>query len=273
VSPPPPHRAAIAWRGATWAALLNAIGAPLLLVVDRSLHLPPAPPLISAGAGLLLAALLTARRDHPTRAGAAAAFLTNTAVLVWMLWVTNGHAAQLGARWAPFQTNKLGALTVGLLTPELGVGLASLAAYGGSAVLQWALFPQAVRDQLASGEPAATAIFTLFGALLLVESTRRLALQRRLLQRDHEAAEIRRRAEVLLAVRDLANTPLQTIALTAASLRARHPDLAPQLARLERALQRLDELNRALAAHERMAQWPVGSESFDPLSVLRGPPG
>ena len=263
--------ARIAWRGSLVAALLNAAGSPLELVVARGLPAMPRWPSLTAGAiGVALAGWLYARRRHPTRVGAAATMLINTAAVVTMLWLDARFWATLGPRWAPFQANKLGALTIGLLTPEIPVGLVCIAGYAGAAVAQWALFAPSVRAQLAQGEPVTTCIFAAFGVIILVVGARRYALERRLLAQQHEVAEMERLARTMLAVRDYANTPLQTIETATALARLQPPAADVQLSRIERALERLRGLNRILSRHEAHVRWRPGDESFDPVERLAG---
>jgi hypothetical protein len=265
-------RARLAWRGSLVAAILNLLGSPLELVIARDVPgMPRWPSLASAAVAVVLLAYLVLRRARPTRAGAAITMLLNTAVIVTMLCINNQHWAALGPHWAPFQANKLGALTIGLLTPEIPVGLACIGAYALSAVVQFALLPPSVREQLARGEPMTTCVFAAFGVIILVVGTRRYALERRLLEQEHQAAALETQARALLAVRDFANTPLQTIEAAAALARAQHPEAADQLARIERAIERLRGLNSILSHHEVHLRWQPGDESFDALEKLARP--
>lgn len=222
--------ARIAWRGSLLAAILNLVGSPFELVIARDVPgMPRWPPLAAAAVGAVLLVYLVVGRHRPTRAGAAVTMLVNTAAVVTMLFIGNEHWAQLGPRWAPFQADKLGALTIGLLTPEIAVGVVCIAAYAAAAVVQFALFSPAVRAQLASGEPVVTCIFAAFGLIILVVGTRRYAVERRLLENEHHAAALEQLARAMLAVRDYANTPLQTIEAATALARAQHPTAAQQL--------------------------------------------
>jgi hypothetical protein len=263
--------ARIAWRGAMAAAALNVAGSLVELPLSRSIpNMPRWPSLFAAGTGLLLLALLARRRDRPTRLGAAVAFSANTAVILVELWITNIAWSSLGPRWAPFLANKLGALTVGLLTPEIGVGIANIAAYAGQAAAQWWRFPASLRAQLTKGEPWTTFIFAGFGLGLLVLSARRFAVERKLLQEQHEAIALERMVRLALAVRDFANTPLQTIASAAELLRLRRPETAGEVAIIERALARLQRLNRLVSRHESAIRWREGDEAFDAFERLGG---
>ena len=262
-------RARIAWRGSLLAAILNAAGSPLELFVARSVpNMPRWPPLASAAVGLVLLVYLVRERERPTRAGAAITMLVNTAAIVAMLVDHNHYWSALGPRWAPFQAHKLGALTIGLLTPEIPVGLACIAAYALSAVVQFMLFAPAVREQIAVGEPVTTCIFAAFGVVILVVGTRRYALERRVVEQQQQAAALERLARAMLAVRDFANTPLQTIEAATALARLQHTTPSEPLERIERALQRLRELNRVLSGHEAHIRWGPGDESFDALERL-----
>jgi hypothetical protein len=261
--------ARLAWRGSLLAAVLNVLGSPLELVVARDVHgMPHWPPLAAGAVGLVLLAYLVRGRSSPTRAGAAVTMLVNTAAIAAMLWINDAHWATLGPRWAPFQANKLGALTVGLLTPEISVGVVCIAAYAVTAVVQWALFAPAVRAELARGEPVVTCIFAVFGVIILIVGARRYQLERRLLEKEHQTTALEQLARALLAVRDFANTPLQTIETATALARLQHPDVGAQLLRIERALARLRGLNQMLSRHEAHIRWQPGDESFDAVDEL-----
>ena len=159
-------------------------------------------------------------------------------------------------------------LTVALLTPEIAVGLASIAAYAGSAIVQWMLFAPSLRATLARGEPMATCIFAGFAVVILVVSARRFALERRIVEQQHEAAALEELARAFLAVRDFANTPLQTIESATAVARMLHPEARTQLEQIQRALDKLRTLNQLLSRHEEHLRWHKGDESFDATSRL-----
>ncbi len=70
--------------------------------------------------------------------------------------------------------------------------------------------------------------------------------------------------------RDLTNSPLQSVELTVALLKTRHPESQAQLERLERQLARLRQLSVVLSQYEPQ-RWAPGDGSFDPLEVLQSP--
>jgi hypothetical protein len=104
-------------------------------------------------------------------------------------------------------------------------------------------------------------IYAIFGIVLLVQSHRRFLRERRMAHAQAEAAALERLARDFLAVRDFANTPLQTIDSTTALLALRHPELAGELKPIERALARLREMNGLLARHDSALKWDKATEA------------
>ena len=190
------------------------------------------------------------------------------AFIICALWVTNEKFASNGRAWAPFQADKLGAMTVGLLTPELWVGLVSIAAYFVAVLAQLALFSPEIRSNMAMGEPWATAVFVFFAVVLLVQSHRRYELERRGAHEKEQAASVERLARAFLAIRDYANTPLQTIESTAALLVMTRPDAAESMAPIGRAVGRLRELNQVLSKLESRVEWRTSDTAFDAEQLL-----
>lgn len=258
------QRARVALRGALVAAVLSALGWPLDMLISAQLpHARIWPSAVIAAASALLGAGLGLFRARITVRGASLAFLANSMLVAIGLWFSNEQYAAEASRWVPFQANKLGVLTVGLLTPELSVGLLSIAAYSLSAVVQWHLFGSEVHARAAVGEPVAMLAYTLFGAGVLIQTSRRFRMEQDLLRMQHEAASLERLARTLLAVRDYANTPLQTLVMTTELLSAKHPELAAELGLQERALRRLRRLSTLFAPFESQVRWTKSDASLD----------
>jgi hypothetical protein len=253
----PAHLRESAWTSAVWSCALNVLGMPLELLVGRGVpDMPNWPAYASMALGLVLFAVLMARRRGLSARWCSTAFVVNALSIVVALWIRDDAYARVHDHWAPFQANKLGGLVVALLAPELWAGVVCVVAYAGSALAHWALFPPAVRHHLAVGEPWPTIIFGLFAFVLLGYHVRRLALEREVT-----------RVHAVLAVRDLANTPLQIIELSASLLRAGTADPETNLDRIDRAAARLRDLNQILAEQEAAPGW--SDASFDALRVLR----
>jgi hypothetical protein len=263
-----------AFVGAASAAALNTLGMPILTLSNRDVPgLPVTSQVVSAAVGLVLFAFLFARRKSVTVRVCASVFLINTACLATTLFVVNRQLAEHAPLWAPFQPNKLGALVVALLAPQAWVGVLSIAAYIVPPLIQLATFPAAVRARLAVGEPWATIAFGVFALALLVYHLHRLELERRMSAAYADAVAKEQLARSLLAVRDLSNTPLQTIELSLALLRAGGPAAEPAHAaafdRVERAIHSLRDLNRLLSDRIEHVAWSPDHESFDSVERLR----
>jgi hypothetical protein len=263
------HEAMRAWRGAMAAAVLTVIGVPLELVIGRNIPGMPVWPLLAATAtGVACAVLLLLRRHKPTVTLGSITFLVSAIAIVMALWKTSDFFATTPA-WSPFQANKLGALTVALLAPELWVGTLSILGYVGSAVAKLYLFSPDIRAGLPIAEPWATVAFGIFGIALLFYRRRQLAVERKMVGAQAEAAALAEVARSLLAVSDMANTPLQNIELNLALIK-RHgiPELRNYVDRIERAVARLRESSKLLASYERRLEWQIEDASFNPRARL-----
>jgi len=253
-----------AWRGAFVAAALNAVGMSVDFLLARDIATMPIYPFaMSALVGIGLIVFLLIRRQRATVRLGSAAFLANTVAVLGALWITSGYWATTGRAWTPFQANKLGALTVPMLAPQLGVGLASIAGFAAIAIGKFYFLDPDIQRGFPVGEPWFILVYALFGAVLLIYRLRGMAMEREMLRVQAEAAAAQQLARTFLRLRDYTNTPIQTIAFTTELLRAKNHDLKPILDRLERAVDKLTELSDALTGYENAYRWSPGDESLD----------
>jgi hypothetical protein len=269
----PARRARTAWSSAVVAAALNTGGMGLELLIGRTIPgMPRWPPVASALVGLVLVGWLSARRRRASAAFCSVCFVVNTLSIAAALWLTNPTYAAHPRDWWPFQGSKLGCMAVALLAPELYAGLISVAIYAGGALAQYWTFPPGIRGALAVGEPWATIAFAVFGAILLVQRRHHLTLELGIERARAEARSYERQARAFMAVRDLANTPLQTIRLCAAVIERRAPELRDLIRRIDGAVLKLRAMNEILdehdAARESGAPQPTDA-SLDSLALLR----
>ena len=253
-----------AWRGAFVAAALNAVGMSADYVLGREIPAMPFYPFamsVLVGVGLIV--ILLIRRQRATVRLGSTVFLINTVAMLIALWITSGYWASSGPAWTPFQANKLGAMAVPMLAPQLGVGLVSIAGFAATAVVRFYFLDPDIQRGFPVGEPWFVLIYALFGGVLLVFRLRSLALERDMLRVQAEAASAAELARTFLRLRDYTNTPLQTIVFTTELLRAKHDDLKPLLDRLERAVEKLTELSDALTRYENAHNWSPGEESLE----------
>jgi hypothetical protein len=252
-----------AWRGAFVAAALNAVGMSVDFVLARDIPKVSIYPFaMSALVGIGLVVFLLIRRQQATVRLGSVVFLLNTVAILVALWITSGYWATTGRTWTPFQANKLGALAVAMLAPQLGVGLASIAGFAATAIGKFYFLDPEIQRGFPVGEPWFILIYALFGAVLLIYRLRGMALEREMLRVQAEAAAAERLARTFLRLRDYTNTPIQTIAFTTELLRAKNHDLKPILDRLERAVDKLTELGHALNSYENAHKWSPGDESL-----------
>jgi hypothetical protein len=258
-----------AWRGAVVAAALNAAGMSADFLLARDIPtMPIYPYAISVLVGIGLIVFLLIRRQRATARVGSAVFLVNTVAILVALWITSGYWAATGRAWTPFQANKLGALAVPMLAPQLGVGLASIAGFAAMAIVRFYFLDPEIQRGFPVGEPWLILVYALFAGVLLVYRLRGLAIEREMLRVQTEAAASEQLARTFVRLSDYANTPIQTITFATELLRAtNHHDLKPILDRLERAVERLKELSDALTRYQKAHQWSPGEESLDGAMV------
>lgn len=214
---------------------------------------------------------MTMIRDVPTVRLGTAVFLVVNLALIAALWEIAQHFADSGLRWVPFRENQLGAMTVALLAPPIAwVGIVTILGFTGAAVVQYALFDPSIRERIAYGDPWATIAFGGFALVLLVYRLHGNRKEREAAQVQARLEHVERFARTMLAVRDLANTPLQTLVLSVDLLRSVDPDPVVIADRIERAVRRLRDIDRIASAYEDVLGWPADTESFDAVEILRG---
>jgi hypothetical protein len=259
------------WQGALVAALLSAVTLPIDLWLGRGIPgMPIWAPLAASACAAALAVVLLVRRRTSTARRNRTVFLLNMAAIIGSLWLTSSAFATQIGRWIPFQANKLGALAAAMLAPDLPAGLLAIGGFVAMVVLKYLTFSPEVVRHFPTGEPWTIVIYGIFSAALLVYRLHAQRLERRFLTMRSEAAASERLARTFLAVRDSSNTPLQTIELAAAAIRARDPDLGPIVDRIDRSVDRLFRLHHTFSAYESHLKWTSRDLSPDIETVING---
>jgi hypothetical protein len=248
-----------AYRGALLAAVLNVAGTPVELVIAAEIpDFPRWAPIATSLIGALVAALLVVRRHTVTVRFASRAFVVNSAAVVVMLWIVHPYLAHT-VGFSPFLATKLGAVASGFLAPSRWSGVIAIVGFAGSASVQHLLFD----PERTAGEPWTTLVYGAAGLALLFHLQHMRRMEREMVHARVEQRALEDLARRLMAMRDLANTPLQTIELTVGNLRERAPEHAAALDRIERALERLRGIRGFLSGLEDGERWSSGAESFD----------
>jgi hypothetical protein len=245
-----------AWFGATVAALFNALGMLIEILIIREIPgISIKPAAISASIGVIVCAVLFIRRKTPSVGGAYVAYSITFVSVATALLFMNLHFADLEKNWVPFQETKLGCLVAAMVAPGFWLGLLSIVAYCLSAVLQLQfLLPPQVKARL-SAEPWATLAFGLAGVLALIYRFRRAQLEQEVARIQAQNFAIKSLAGVFLNIRDRMNTPLQVLELSIELLRNSDVPPKPILERIGRSVQSLREINSVLIAHEKEIEW------------------
>jgi hypothetical protein len=203
-------------------------------------------------------------RSSPSKRLGNAIFLMILLPAICMDWVGDNERAQKGGCFVPYAPKKLAALTVGALAPPGAfTGVAGIVLLIGSALLHHLLFSEEVRRHMTAGEPWATVLYGGFALVLLFYRLRGRALQAEMARNEAERIALRRISRMALSLRDLANTPIQTLELVSHLLSTERPKLHVLRSRMERSLERLRRLNSILRRHQDAVPWQEHPESFD----------
>ena len=250
--------AAEAHRAAVISALLGGVGTALGVLGFWSIS-GPALRAVQAG-GILVSGtvLLTLRGQHPphARSRATALFLLVLLPTVAMAWMVDAARATHGVHWVPYEPAKLSVLTLAVIAPPgWATGAVGIAMFVGSSIVHHALLSADLRARMSAGEPFGITAYGVFALVLLGFKQRSYALRIELQRARAEKVAIERVARVAMALRDLANTPVQTLELVRQTLMAADPQWRAQTERMGRALERLRRLNDLLGPYQAAVTW------------------
>jgi hypothetical protein len=250
--------AAEAHRAAVASALLGVLGSAISVVgfwriSDLSLRsLQTLTFLINGGALWWL----YARLPPFARSRSNAIFLLVLVPTVVMTWLIDDARAAHSPYWVPYEPIKLSALTLAMIAPPgWRVGTVAISVFVGSALIHHLMLAEALRARMAAGEPFGVIAYGMFALVVLAFKQRGYMLRGELEHERSEKLALERVARVAMALRDLANTPVQTLELVRQRLLTDDPQLAIQTERMGRALERLRRLNDILAPYQSSVVW------------------
>jgi hypothetical protein len=229
--------------------VLNVLGALLLLAMT-----PVAGPgqslfaALSILSGILTCVLVTLRRTAVSGLGASLAFAANLLPVYGILWFGHVAWATQRAHWVAFEPHGLSALTIAILAPPVRwIGVPAILLLPALAALQYATFSPETVGWIVPNRPLTAPIaFAAFAVVLYFFRLRGLRIAELAARKAAEARMARRMTRTVLTIKDLANSPIQSLALDAENLLRRHPGDASIGGRVRRAAVRLRELNRVL---------------------------
>ncbi len=218
------------------------------------------------GAMSLIALLMRRTRDEIPFS--LALYIINTAAVISAFSITNPYFANGVEHWVPFQGGKLGCLISALIAPSFPLGFAAIVAQTSASTLQFLSFSPEVRQRIV-GEPWAIIAFGLAAILTLFFRLSRMRLEKRNIEGQAEVAAIKRNAKMSLGLRDLMNTPLQTLEFSTAILRDDGASDPAVIERMTHALETLKGINELLTQYGHDLDWKYETVSFDPKNLLR----
>jgi len=260
------------WRSTTFGTAMVALTELAYTFIDYRVHgtfqLPTLRVLHVLWALAMLGVLL-ARRQVLTPHSIDTLFVATVAPFLPIFAVAEYAMAVSGRSWEPMTGHRLVMLAISVLAPtRLWLGGGLIAAFALEAVVLWYGLGMA---QLLGGfvwEPWLTLIYGGVSLGLLGWRVRNHTIELKLRQARADAEALERLARLLLALRDAANTPLQTLELALTLLR-RGPCDPALLASMERAVHRLRGLTQRMASADELLVWHKGEESFDAETVLK----
>jgi hypothetical protein len=156
-----------------------------------------------------------------------------------------------GLSFEPLVRQKLMVLLIAIFTPrQVWVAVLLIAAFAVEACLEFWIPGLGASTNFGPWEPWITLCTAALAIWLAYSRAQLLSRERTLRLKLRETTEALRLAKMALAVRDLANTPLQVIELQLALLEERYKPVPPEIAPLRRALNRLSELSKILETYE-----------------------
>ena len=254
--------------GAMTAAGLVVLGLPFELVAGRNLPgIPDWPVFLTMGVSAAAFIALAVFRGQRTRWFPSVVLVVNSAALAFALYVRDPYWALVG-NWMPFSVNKLACVAVALLATEVWAALIAIAFHATSVALVLVAVGPEVRATIPQ-EPTGIMAFALISVALVFYRRRQLRLELRFATTRAELLGTERLARTILAIRDLANTPIQTIELCCELLRIRSTLEADVVARMQRALARLCDLSELLRKYEGAVPWRKEDGSIDSIEQLQ----
>jgi hypothetical protein len=250
--------AAEAHRAAVISALLGVVGTALSVggfwrVSGPALRTVQAIGILLSGTVYLW---LRSRDLALSRRQSNALFLIVLVPTVVMTWLVDDARAAHHQSWVPYEPNKLSALTLAIISPPgWATGIVGILMFVGSALVHHFTWPDAVRPRISAGEPFGIIAYGVFALVVLGFKQRGNTLRAELEHARAEKVTLERLARVSMTLRDLANTPVQTLELVRQRLLTGDPQLGLQTERMGRALERLQRLNDVLAPYQSAVVW------------------
>jgi hypothetical protein len=187
-----------------------------------------------------------------------------------MNWYLAGERAAHGLPTELFVREAIASAVYALAAPpRVVVSLVPIAAFTMESLLVYLRVRWSAEWSVPSWQPWTSLAFGGCMALLALYRAHRQRGEVVTIVRLEQAGALQRILRSHLAVRDLVNTPLQTLRISTHLLATRCPEAGEVVGNIERAVERLNELNQLLSDGESTIESSPGTEGFDPVTILR----
>ncbi len=165
-------------------------------------------------------------------------------------WITNSVHLSAGVPWEPYRLHVFFYVTLGILVPiSPFYNFIMIVLFTVQAIAMWFMLdigshPNANLSQ----QPVLMILWIATSCILLYTRARDQKLMYELSDARAKNDALKSVARVFLTLRDRANTPLQTLEISAVLLEKRFPETSEETTSIRRSVKRLSEINQIMAA-------------------------
>lgn len=225
------------------------MGGLMSSTIWESPHLSPlvvAPTLTIVSGVLTFFAVANLRKPLSDRA-ATIIFGINLIPVYFMLYASGILLGNQQRIWTPFEPHELSCLTIAILAPPNPIlGVATILLMPALAVFQYLNFSPELLARMSTHPYLAPIAFGVFSVILYFFRLRGLRIADLVAKQEAEAEMAKTLTRTILAIKDMANSPIQALTLDAETLKRRHPENLAIAERIERSTVQLRNLNRIL---------------------------
>lgn len=239
----------MAWLFLSGASALSAVGMLLEWRIEKAIEtIPSWPSLVSSLLGFIILGIVFLKRNRASVYAAECLYVLNCIGIAFAFYTADPYFAS-SDHWVPFQGSKLSCLAAAMISPSFLTAVISIFVHGGSSVLRFFTFSPELQGRIAVGEPWATCGFALVSIVIATARFRRLLLDQRLQKMNSDAESYKKVNHLLYDLRDLMNTPVQSISLAVSVLRKSNEDKDKALAQIDRNVEKLKVICDTLDRH------------------------
>jgi signal transduction histidine kinase len=218
------------------------------------------------GALALLVTIYFARRTPRSVGWCEFGFALVTLPFLVGLWLPAIANLESGLVSEPLMPHHFVLLGIAIGAPTRRIGLPFVALFAVQAFALARVFSTEGAEAVVAHEPWMTILFAALAGLMLHTRSRRRALEQRVVAAEERARMLGEVARMLLALRDRANTPLQTIEI-AVELLAEEGAGPDHIAVMQRSLARLALVQQALSKSSAELASLAGDDGISPVGL------